>query len=128
MELKDFEPDFAKGKGLIPVITQCAETGEVLMLAYMNEKAYKKTLETSEAHYWSRSRQELWHKGQSSGNVQKVKSLRLDCDNDTLLLLVEQIGNAACHLGRRSCFFRELKNNKINECSPLIFDPAEVYK
>ena len=98
----DFGPDFSKG--LVPAIAQDAATGEVLMLAYMNEEAWKRTLETGEAHYWSRSRKELWHKGGTSGNVQKVLSIRLDCDSDTVLLKIEQIGGAACHTGRRSCF------------------------
>ena len=101
----DFGPDFSKG--LVPAIAQDAATGEVLMLAYMNEEAWKRTLETGEAHYWSRSRKELWHKGGTSGNVQKVLSIRLDCDSDTVLLKIEQIGGAACHTGRRSCFYRE---------------------
>ena len=89
----DFGPDFSKG--LVPAIAQDAATGEVLMLAYMNEEAWKRTLETGEAHYWSRSRKELWHKGGTSGNVQKVLSIRLDCDSDTVLLKIEQIGGAA---------------------------------
>jgi len=89
----DFIPDFSKG--LVPAIAQDCASGEVLMLAYMNEDAWRKTLETGEAHYWSRSRRELWHKGGTSGNVQKVRALRLDCDNDTVLLLVEQQGGAA---------------------------------
>ena len=121
------KPDFEKMNGLIPVIAQDAETGEVLMLAYMNEESYDQTLAIGEAVYFSRSRQKLWHKGESSGCIQKVKSLRIDCDNDTLVLLVEQIGGAACHTGRRSCFYRELKGEEVVECSPLIFDPAEVY-
>lgn len=121
------KPDFEKMNGLIPVITQEQETGEVLMLAYMNEEAYNRTLATGEAVYYSRSRQKLWHKGESSGCIQKVRSVRIDCDNDTLVLLVEQIGGAACHTGRRSCFFREIKGDEVIECSPRIFDPAEVY-
>jgi phosphoribosyl-AMP cyclohydrolase len=124
----DFAPDFAKGGGLLPVIAQCAESMEVLMLAYMNEEAYEATLRSGEAHYWSRSRNELWHKGGTSGNVQKVRSLRLDCDSDAIILLVEQVGGAACHTGRRSCFFRELKDGGVEICSPVIFDPKEVYK
>ncbi|WP_291443217.1 phosphoribosyl-AMP cyclohydrolase [Desulfovibrio sp.] len=120
-----FQPDFSKG--LLPAIAQDCDSGEVLMLAYMNEDAWRKTLETGEAHYWSRSRKELWHKGGTSGNVQKVRSLRLDCDNDTILLLIEQIGGAACHTGRRSCFYRELKQGSVRECSPQIFDPKKVY-
>ncbi len=97
------------------------------MLAYMNEEAWRKTLETGEAHYWSRSRQELWHKGATSGHVQKVRALRLDCDNDALLLLIDQIGGAACHSGRRSCFYREWQDGRVNLCSPQIFDPQKVY-
>lgn len=123
-----FTPDFAKGGGLIPAIVQCAATGEVLMLAYMNEESYNKTLETGEAHFWSRSRKSLWHKGGTSGHVQKVKALRLDCDSDALVLLVEQIGGAACHTGYRSCFSRELQDGRVSECCPLVFDPKEVYK
>ena len=124
----EFKPDFAKGGGLLPAIAQCAVTGEVLMLAYMNEESYKKTLETGEACYFSRSRQKLWHKGESSGNVQKVTSIRLDCDSDTILLLVQQVGDAACHTGRKSCFYRKLEKGCTSLCSPQIFDPSEVYK
>ena len=124
----DFTPDFAKGGGLIPAIVQSASSGEVLMLAYMNEESYRKTLETGEAHFWSRSRKSLWHKGGTSGHVQKVHALRLDCDNDTLLLVVDQIGGAACHTGYRSCFSRELKDGRVSECCPVVFDPKEVYK
>jgi phosphoribosyl-AMP cyclohydrolase len=122
-----FKPDFKKME-LLPAIAQDAATGEVLMLAYMNEQAWNATLETGEAHYWSRSRQELWHKGGTSGHVQKVKSIRLDCDSDTVLLLIEQIGGVACHKGYRSCFYRELKDGQVRECSPVVFDPKEVYR
>lgn len=121
-------PDFTKGGGLLPAIAQCADTGEVLMLAYMNEESFRKTLETGEAHYWSRSRSQLWRKGGSSGHVQKVRALRLDCDSDAILLLVEQMGGAACHTGFRSCFYRELKDGTVSECCPMLFDPKEVYK
>jgi phosphoribosyl-AMP cyclohydrolase len=132
----DFTPDFAKGGGLLPVITQCAASGRVLMLAYMNEEAWRKTLQSGEAHYYSRSRKTLWHKGESSGNVQKVKAVRLDCDSDALLLLVEQLGGAACHEGYESCFFREIiwthpltsGDGQVNLCCEKIFDPQEVYK
>ena len=124
----NFAPDFAKGDGLVPVIVQSAETGEVLMLAYMNEPAYQKTLETGEAHFWSRSRKSLWHKGGTSGHVQKVRAIRLDCDSDTLLLLVDQIGGAACHEGYRSCFYREWKNSAVSQCCPVVFDPEEAHK
>lgn len=121
----NFVPNFSKG--LIPAIAQDHEDGEVLMLAYMNEEAWNKTLETGEAHYWSRSRQKLWHKGESSGNVQKVHSIRLDCDRDTILLSITQVGDAACHTGRRSCFFTRWDGEKVETCSPQIFDPAKVY-
>ena len=122
-------PDFAKGEGLVPAIAQCAATGHVLMLAYMNEEAWNKTLETGEAHYWSRSRSELWHKGDTSGNIQKVKAIRLDCDNDTVLLLIEQIGGAACHEGYESCFFHELNTDgSVSVCCERVFNPKEVYK
>ena len=121
----DFIPDFSKG--LVPAIAQDCASGEVLMLAYMNEDAWRKTLESGEAHYWSRSRRELWHKGGTSGNVQKVRALRLDCDNDTVLLLVEQQGGAACHTGRRSCFYREWKDGRLRECAPQVFDPKKVH-
>ncbi len=124
----DFQPDFAKAGGLLPVIAQCADSGEVLMLAYMNEQALAETLKTGEMHYWSRSRKCLWHKGGTSGNVQKLRSLRLDCDADTLLALVEQAGGAACHDGYKSCFSRELAENGVRICSPKVFDPKEVYK
>ena len=125
------QPDFKKGNGLIPAIAQDKETGRVLMMAYMDKEAWEKTLSTGEAHYHSRSRNTLWHKGESSGNVQKVHAVRLDCDQDTILLLVEQIGGAACHLGYESCFFQELtdlKGNEWKKCCEKIFDPKEVYK
>ncbi len=122
-------PDFAKCGGLVPAIAQCAKTGRVLMLAYMNEEAWQKTLESGEAHYWSRSRSCLWHKGDTSGNVQKVKSVRLDCDNDSILLLIDQLGGAACHEGYESCFFRELDGKSGSSiCCERVFDPKEVYK
>jgi phosphoribosyl-AMP cyclohydrolase len=124
----EFSPDFAKGDGLLPAIVQCARTGEVLMLAYMNSEAFVKTLETGEAHFWSRSRKSLWHKGDVSGHVQKVQALRLDCDGDALVVLVEQVGDAACHTGHRSCFYRELRNGGVSECCPIVFNPEEVYK
>ena len=122
-------PNFAKGGGLLPAIAQCEKTGRVLMLAYMNEESWLKTLETGEVHYWSRSRNELWHKGGTSGNVQKVKAIRLDCDSDAILILIEQIGRAACHEGYESCFFRERNNDGCATiCCERMFDPKEVYK
>ena len=122
------EPDFNKSP-LLPVITQCAETQVVLMLAYMNKEAWEQTLATGEAHYYSRSRNKLWHKGESSGHVQKVKNIRLDCDLDTILLMVEQLGGAACHVGYQTCFYRQREQNGSTAiCSKLIFDPKEIYK
>lgn len=122
-------PDFAKGGGLVPVVAQCAATGRVLMLAYMNEEAWNKTLETGEVHYWSRSRGELWHKGGTSGNVQKVKKILLDCDADAVVVTIEQIGGAACHEGYESCFFRERNaDGSASICCKRVFDPQEVYK
>ncbi len=121
--------DFEKGNGLVPVIVQDAETGDVLMLAYMNEEAYQKTLETGKATYWSRSRQKLWVKGESSGNIQEVKGIYVDCDEDTILLKVHQVGGAACHTGHRSCFYRKRDEGGVfKEIEPPIFDPKEVYK
>jgi phosphoribosyl-AMP cyclohydrolase/phosphoribosyl-ATP pyrophosphohydrolase/phosphoribosyl-AMP cyclohydrolase len=96
-------------QGLIPAIAQDAEDGTVLMMAWMNKESIQKTLETKEVHYWSRSRSELWHKGATSGHIQKLKSLYYDCDADTILLKIEQIGNIACHTGARSCFFTKIK-------------------
>ncbi len=124
----EFTPDFAKMGGLVPAIAQDAASGEVLMMAYINETAWNKCLETGEAHYWSRSRETLWHKGGTSGHVQHIHSIRLDCDSDTILLLVEQVGGAACHKGYRSCFYREWKDNQTSLCCPVVFDPKEVYK
>lgn len=96
-------------QGLIPAIAQDAKDGTILMMAWMNKESIQKTLETKEVHYWSRSRSELWHKGATSGHIQKLKSLYYDCDADTLLLKIEQIGDIACHTGARSCFFQEVK-------------------
>ena len=119
---------FAKGGGLIPAIVQDYKTGEVLMLAYMNEQAWQETLTTGEATYWSRSRQELWVKGKTSGNVQLVKEILIDCDDDTVLLRVEQVGGAACHTGYRSCFFKKVEDGSIRVVGEKVFDPKEVYK
>ena len=120
-----FAPAFAGG--LLPAVVQDATSGEVLMLAWMNEEAWAKTLETGEAHFWSRSRRELWHKGGTSGHVQRVQAVRLDCDSDAILLLVEQVGGAACHTGHRTCFFREWRKGRVAPCAPVVFDPAAVY-
>lgn len=123
------KPNFVKGDGLIPVIAQDAETKEVLMMAYMNQQAWEQTLQTGKATYWSRSRNSLWLKGETSGNVQLVKDIFVDCDDDTILLHVTQLGDAACHTGYRSCFYRKV--TKDGDCVVVgkkVFDPKEVYK
>ncbi len=113
-------------KGLVPAVAQDAETGDVLMVAYMNREALEKTLETGLAHYWSRSRDELWQKGATSGNVQEVQSVRIDCDADTVLLKVSQSGGA-CHEGYQSCFFREVDGDNLRVTLERVFDPKRVY-
>ncbi len=120
------EPDFEKSD-LIPAIAQDFDSNEVLMLAYMNKEAWQETIKTGRATYWSRSRNKLWKKGESSGNIQKVKEIFMDCDNDTILLKVEQIGGAACHMGYKSCFYRKYQNGKLEICADLVFDPEQVY-
>lgn len=122
------KPEFSKGGGLLPVIAQDARTGKVLMLAYMNDLAWKKTVETGKAHYWSRSRQKLWLKGETSGHMQSVKEILIDCDADAILLKVEQAGGAACHAGYESCFYRRYKDGQAEVVEQLIFNPEEVYK
>ena len=119
--------DFKKTGGLIPAIAQDQATGDVLMMAYMNQESWQKTLETGEVQYWSRSRQELWHKGGTSGNVQKVKSIYVDCDNDTVLLKIEQVGGAACHTGMRTCFHKRVQGDKLVTEGEPVFDPKKVY-
>ncbi|MDD5067646.1 MAG: phosphoribosyl-AMP cyclohydrolase [bacterium] len=124
-------PDFKKENGLLPCIAQEYRTGRILMMAYMNEESYKKTLETGKVHYFSRSRNKLWLKGEQSGNFQVVKEIYLDCDNDTLLVKVEQIGKAACHTGYESCFFRKYNAEKKDyelTGEAKCFDPDKVYK
>jgi len=121
------EPDFNKGNGLIPAIAQDAETGEILMLAWMNAEAWELTLKEGYAVYWSRSRNRLWKKGESSGNFQIIREILLDCDMDTVILKVEQVGLAACHTGRRSCFFNKVTNGKIQIISEPLFNPEDVY-
>jgi phosphoribosyl-AMP cyclohydrolase len=123
-----FDPDFNKGGGILPAIVQDDETGEVLMLAYMNRDAWLKTLETGKATFWSRSRNSLWLKGETSGHFQLVREVRMDCDDDTILLKVHQIGGAACHTGYRSCFYRKLVNGVVESTGVKIFDPEDVYK
>ncbi len=113
--------------GLVPAIAQDAASGQVLMLAYMNEDALHHTLKTGRMTYWSRSRQQLWKKGETSGHVQHVKEVRLDCDGDTLLFKVDQVGDAACHTGHRSCFFRAHEDGALVDAGDIVFDPDEVY-
>ena len=122
------KPDFSRNNGLLPVIAQNAGDGRVLMLAYMNETAWDKTVETGKAHYWSRSRGKLWFKGEESGHVQRVREIYLDCDLDTILLKVEQVGGAACHTGYESCFYRRYENGRLEVVDQPVFDPKEVYK
>ncbi len=121
-------PDFSKTE-LIPVIAQDDATGDVLMLAYMNREAYDETLKSGRVVYYSRSRKKLWRKGEESGNVQQLKSIWFDCDADTLLVRVHQIGGAACHEGYRSCFFRRIDpaTGAISVVGDRVFDPAAVY-
>ncbi len=114
--------------GLIPAIAQDAKTGDILMVAWMNRESLKRTVETGEAVYWSRSRKKLWHKGEESGHTQKVLELRLDCDEDVLLLKIEQVGGIACHTGRRSCFFHKLEDGQWLAVDPVLKDPHEIYK
>ena len=123
-----FEPDFEKGRGLVPVIVQDDETKEVLMLAYMNRDAWLKTLETGRTHYFSRSRNTLWNKGERSGHIQFIRDILIDCDADTVLLKVQQVGGAACHTGYRSCFHRRLSEGKVETMGERIFAPEDVYK
>lgn len=120
--------DFTKNDGLVTAIAQDFSTGEILMVANMNEEAFRHTVERGEAVYWSRSRKKLWHKGEESGNVQKLRSLYIDCDGDAVLMMVEQVGGAACHTGRRNCFFRKLDGEGWIDVGVKVFDPDEVYK
>ena len=112
--------------GLIPVIAQQHDSGEVLMLAWMNREAIEETLATGCVCYWSRSRRRLWRKGETSGQVQRLVEMRLDCDADTLLIRVDQTG-VACHTGRRSCFFRRIEDGKLREVEPVLVDPGKLY-
>jgi phosphoribosyl-AMP cyclohydrolase len=120
--------NFEKGDGLIPAIVQDEETDEVLMLAYMNEEAWEKTLASGKAHFWSRSRKELWLKGGTSGHIQEVQAIYVDCDQDTVLLKVHQVGGAACHEGYPSCFYRKVEKGELKTIGTQVFDPKEVYK
>ncbi|MRR50676.1 MAG: phosphoribosyl-AMP cyclohydrolase [Rhodocyclaceae bacterium] len=114
--------------GLVPAIAQDAATGEVLMFAWMNREALELTVKEGRVIYWSRSRKKLWRKGEESGHVQALKEIRLDCDNDVVLVKVEQIGGIACHTGRRSCFFQRLENEAWSDVEPVLKDPKEIYK
>lgn len=119
--------DFDKAGGLIPAIAQDADTGEVLMLAWMNREAYEETVRSGRAVYFSRSRKKLWRKGEESGHIQEVIGIFIDCDADTLLLKVRQVGGAACHEGYKSCFFRKLDDGELTIVGNRIFDPKSVY-
>jgi len=119
---------FDKGNGLLPAVVQDFESKEVLMLAYINELAWQKTLETGKAYYWSRSRNKLWLKGETSGHQQLIKKIFVDCDEDTVVYQVEQLGGAACHTGHRSCFFRQMVDGRLETIDKPVFDPGEVYK
>ena len=114
--------------GLVPAIAQDAASGRVLMFAYMNREALRLTVETGEAHYWSRSRNRLWHKGEESGHVQRVRGISVDCDADVVLLEIEQGGGIACHTGRESCFFRRLENGVWVTVDPVLKDPHAIYR
>lgn len=119
--------NFNKMGGLIPAVVQDSTTGEVLMLAFMNERAWEETLSTGKATYYSRTRQTLWIKGNTSGNVQLVKEIRIDCDEDTVLLKVQQLGGAACHTGHKSCFFKKVEDGSVRIIGRPVFNPEEVY-
>lgn len=122
------EPDFDKTGGLIPAIVADYESGDVLMLAYMNRAAWENTLSTGKATYYSRSRDQLWVKGETSGHTQQVREIRIDCDRDTILLKVEQAGGAACHKGYKSCFFTKIENGSGTITDKKLFNPEEVYR
>jgi phosphoribosyl-AMP cyclohydrolase len=121
------QPNFEKLNGMVPAIAQDAETGEVLMLAWMNPEAFAETVRTRRACYYSRSRDRLWRKGEESGHVQDVEAIYVDCDADTILLKVRQHGGAACHEGYKSCFFRELDGDRTHIVGERVFDPSVVY-
>ena len=114
-------------KGLVPAITQDAASGKILMMAWMNRESLQLTAEKKQAVYWSRSREKLWHKGEESGHTQKVLDIRFDCDEDVILLKVEQQGGIACHTGRESCFYRQLQGDQWVEVEPVIKDPEQIY-
>ncbi len=113
--------------GLVPAIAQDAKTGRILMMAWMNRESLQLSAERGEAVYWSRSRNKLWHKGETSGHIQKLHEIRLDCDEDVIVLQVEQLGGIACHTGRESCFYRVLKEGQWHSVDPVLKDPSEIY-
>jgi phosphoribosyl-AMP cyclohydrolase len=113
--------------GLVPAVAQDATDGSILMVAWMNREALRLTAEQGSAVYWSRSRQKLWHKGEESGNRQIVREIRLDCDNDVILLQIEQLGGIACHTGRRSCFYQRLEGDRWVAVDPVLKDPETIY-
>lgn len=113
--------------GLVPAIAQDAESGDILMMAWMNRESLALTAREQQAVYWSRSRQQLWRKGESSGHIQQVREIRLDCDEDVILLKVEQFGGIACHTGRRSCFYQNLENGRWVAADPILKDPKQIY-
>ena len=119
--------DFDKAGGLVPAVAQDADTGEVLMLAWMNREAFEETVRTGRAVYFSRSRNRLWRKGEESGHVQEVRGVFVDCDADTVLLKVRQVGGAACHEGYKSCFFRQVEGDQLRVVAEKVFDPKQVY-
>jgi len=124
----DIDLDFSKFDGLLPAVVQDFDSGDVLMVGFMNKEAWEKTLSTGMATFFSRSRQELWVKGKTSGNIQKVREIRIDCDDDTVLLKVDQVGGAACHKGYKSCFYRKVDGDRVETIGKPVFDPREVYK
>ena len=123
----DIDLDFSKFNGLLPAVVQDFESGDILMVAFMNKEAWDATLSTGMATYFSRSRQELWVKGKTSGNVQNIREIWIDCDNDTVLLKVDQVGGAACHKGFKSCFYRKIEEGRARIIGKPVFDPEEVY-
>lgn len=123
-----FKPDFKKGDGLVPAIAQDYKTGEVLMLAYINEESWNETIKSGYATYWSRSRNKLWKKGDTSGMLQVVKEILVDCDDDAIVFKIDQIGGSACHEGYPSCFFRRYENGELKVIGERVFDPKDVYK
>ena len=128
-KIPDTLPDFSKSAdGLIPAIAQDAETNQVLMLAYVNEAAWEETLKSGRACYWSRSRSKLWKKGEESGNWQEIKEILVDCDGDSIIYKIEQKGGAACHTGRRSCFYNTYNGDGFTINSEPLIDPEELYK